>query len=166
MNYCKVQVEGGLKSTLPFGLEQQPDLFLYVGDQKLVRLACDSKNKSLGEAMILLAAIKKLPWQAEYYFKISGRYYLNDRFNIAMWRHPMFMFYAIREDFLSTRLYGFYKNFFPLWRLALIRGLPLACIDYAIENTLSKFIPKKDIYKLTYLGVSGASGSSDDVIEE
>ena len=80
-----ILVESGLQEILPYELAKKVDQYSYVGNKKLVRWSCDSKQKSLGEIMMLYYAMKKFKFPADFYFKISGRYFLNEEFNLRDW---------------------------------------------------------------------------------
>lgn len=161
-----ILVEGGLQENLPFELSKKVDQYIYVGGNKFVRFACDSKYKSLGESTMLLFAINKFAYSADFYFKISGRYYLDEEFDVEQWKHSLFVFQYIQEDYVCTRLYGFRAEGFHTWKYALIKGLPLALISYAVENILAKYIPKKQTYNLAKLGVMGIGGSDNVVAKD
>lgn len=156
-----VLIEAGLKGDLPFDLQNKADQYLYLGDKKLVRLACDSRFKSLGETTMLLYAAKFLKKDVDFYFKISGRYFLDDDFDINAWREGQFILYFLQDDYISTRLYGFRKEMMGQWKRALIKGLPFSLIGYAIEHTLAKFIPKKYVRRINKMGVAGISATND-----
>ncbi len=161
-----VLIEAGLRD-LPADLQEKADQYLYLGDKKLVRLACDSTFKSLGETSMLLYTLKYLKQEADFYFKISGRYFLSDEFDLNSWSDGGFVLHFMQDDYISTRLYGFRKEMMKTWKAALIKGLPFAFIGYAIENTLVKFIPKKFTRRINRLGVSGLSATvKNDVIKE
>lgn len=162
-----VLVEAGLWGDLPAGLAEKADQYLYLGDKKLVRWACDSTFKSLGEASMLLYTLKYLKQDADFYFKISGRYFLSDEFNLNDWSDGGFVLHFMQNDYISTRLYGFRKEMIKTWKFALIKGLPFSFIGYAIENTLAKFLPKKFTRRINRLGVAGLSATvKNDVIKE
>ena len=158
-----VLIEAGLKGDLPYDLQNKVDQYLYLGDKKLVRWACDSRFKSLGETAMLLYAVKSLKQDADFYFKISGRYFLDDDFDINAWGEGQFILYFLedQDDYISTRLYGFRKEMKEQWARALIKGLPFSLIGYAIEHTLAKFIPKKYVYRIYKMGVTGISATND-----
>ena len=161
-----VLIEGGRQTALPHNLEKLADQYVYAGASRWVRLACDSTTKSLGEVAILLYGMSRLRWQADYYFKISGRYQLTPHFKTQDWKDGALTFYSLRADFLSTRLYGIPGALFYRWRHALLAGLPLNLIDYAVENTLLKTIPSRLRRTLARVGVTGVSASTNEVIEE
>src|SRR3989344_4975167 len=148
-----ILVESGLRRELPFELDKKADQYIYVGGKKLVRWACDSRYKSLGEIMMLLAAADRLSGIADFYFKISGRYYLDEEFNINNWKRGLFVLQYIQKDYVCTRLYGFRAEAFNTWKYALLKGLPLALAGYAVENTLAKYIPRSQVHRLERLRV-------------
>lgn len=161
-----ILVESGLQEKLPFDLDKSADQYIYVGGKKLVRWSCDSKQKSLGEIMMLWYAMRSFKFTADFYFKISGRYFLNEEFNLSSWQEGEFVLQYIKEDYICTRLYGFKKSSFLTWKSALLKGIPLTMIAYPIENTLAKYIPRKKVYRLVRLGVSGIGASSSEIIRD
>lgn len=161
-----ILVESGMQENLPHELHKQADQYIYVGDKKLVRFACDSQYKSLGEIMMLVYALKRFTVSADFYFKISGRYYLDDQFIINDWKQGLFLLQYIQEDYICTRLYGFRAEAFNTWKYALLKSIPLALAGYAVENTLAKYIPKKQVHRLERLGVTGIGASSNTVAKD
>lgn len=161
-----VLVESGLRDNLPFDLAKKVDQYLYLGNNFFVRRACDSKFKSLGEAVMLLWAKKRVKFNADVFFKISGRYFLDENFDINSWQNDLFRFFYIREDYVSTRLYSFGKQMMLVWYFALIKGLPLLFLDYPIEHILPRFIPPKYIVLADKVGVMGADATSGKIVKE
>jgi len=161
-----ILVESGLQENLPLDLAKQVDQYLYLGNKFFVRHACDSKFKSLGEAIMLLYARKHIKFNSELFFKISGRYFLDENFDINSWRSDLFKFFYIREDYVSTRLYSFGKQMLRMWQFALIKGLPLMLLDYPIEHILVRFVPKKYIQTVDKVGVMGSDATSGKIIKE
>ncbi len=161
-----ILVESGMREKLPLDLEKYADQYIYVGNKKLVRLACDSQYKSLGEIMMLVYAIKRFKVTADFYFKISGRYYLADQFAINDWKQGLFLLQYIQEDYICTRLYGFRAEALNIWKYALLKSIPLALAGYAVENTLAKYIPRNQVHRLERLGVMGIGASSNTVAKD
>ncbi len=161
-----ILVESGLQEILPFDLAKKVDQYIYVGNKKLVRWSCDSKQKSLGEIMMLYYAMKQFKFSAGFYFKISGRYFLNEEFNLNDWKQGEFVLQYIKKDYICTRLYGFHQSAFFAWKYALLKGIPLTMVAYPIENTLAKYIPRNRVHSLAVLGVSGIGASSSDIIKD
>lgn len=161
-----VLVEAGLQEDLPLDLAKKVDQYIYLGNRRVVRMACDSKFKSLGEAIMFICAGKRIKFDAETYFKISGRYFLDENFKVNDWQGGLFRFFYIRESYVSTRLYSFSRNMMGKWRLALIKGLPLLLLDYPIEHILPRFIAKKYIVPVDKAGVMGADATTGKIIKE
>jgi hypothetical protein len=147
-------VEFGHRKDLPFGIENLVDEYLYLGDIRLMQFARDSKNKGFGEALALYYTSKIIEGRAPLYFKISGRYFLDDDFSIENFDSGQFCFLAYGNS-VSTRLYSFGNSEIGAWRRALLKSLPfLFLFGVSIESTLSFFV-KKNVKRLKRLGVSG-----------
>jgi hypothetical protein len=159
-----VLLEAGLQNN-PFDIAKEVDDFCYIGGDTLVRLACDSRFKSLGEVMMMLRSSKKIP-SAERYFKISGRYFLNDDFILADWLKGEIVYHFIRPDFISTRLYSFSASMKSIIWSAFGRGFPYLFLDYPVEYILAAFTPKKYITTITTVGISGADATSGTAVKE
>jgi len=160
-----VLVEMGTRRDLPADLTSSVFRYLYLGDKVLVRKCCDSRHRGLGEAVGLLVASRLLP-RADYYFKISGRYFLSDRFDRQKWRTP-FAFHMRRFDSsVSTRLYGFPASLLGAWRQALLLSVPFLLLGKGIEQMLPRFIPSTAICYMPILGVSGWIAPNGAAIDE
>ncbi|MEI6288244.1 MAG: hypothetical protein WCP18_01490 [bacterium] len=142
------------------------DKFVFLGNKSIIRFSADHLNKSFGELVLCLAAIKFIPTEVDYFFKISGRYFLNKNFNFEKWPKDDFVFLKVRIDFYSSRLYGFPMAFLDFWRLTLLKGLPLALIGYPIENLLCKYVVKNKIAFISMLGVGGRDATTGSEINE
>jgi len=149
-----VLCESGLRKELPDSIQSLADEYLYIGDKPFVRYACDGRFKGFGEIASLLQ-LRKYIFSSNDYFKISGRYYLNDRFNIADWREGDFNFKFRSSSSFSTVFYKFKgKAVRPLVR-ALILSIPLCFLNRSIEHVIFRFIPSRRIKKIENIGVSG-----------
>ncbi len=157
-------IEAGLESD-PFDLKHSVDTYIYGGSNRWVRHACDSSLKSLGEAVMLLFAYKKLPI-AERYFKISGRYCLTNDFSLEDWEKSEIVYHYIRPDFISTRLYGFAATMKQEWYKALIAGVPYLFLDYPIEYTLARFTKREKISKIEKVGIEGTDATNGKKVRE
>lgn len=160
-----ILVESGLREELPEGLDSLVDKYVYLGNQTLVRLACDSRFKGIGEIVSLIYSSKYIPDNADMIFKISGRYYLNDRFDIKRWTGQYFMARKYDND-ISTRLYALTKVFLSRWRCALFLSLPFLLTGQSIERILSKLIPDNYIQVIKPIGVSGLGAAFGDQQED
>ncbi len=162
-----ILLEVGLQKNLPLDLENKVDQYVYLGDKFFVRKASDSKFKSLSEAVMLLCARKYIKSSdADVFIKICGRYVLDENFEINTWRSNLFKLFYIREDYVSTRLYGLGKSMVSVWRLALIKGLPLLLLGYPIEHILARYIPKKYIIRVDKVGLMGFDATSGKNVKE
>lgn len=155
-NSKSILIEMGLHEILPFNLHSLADSYIYLGKRRVVREAADSTSKGHGEALGLLLAnnsIRSFP--AQYYFKLSGRYYLDDNFNINQWlsRGDGFDAKKYNDDCISTRLYGFSNSFYNSWRNSMKQGIPYLEAGEAMENVMPKTI--SSIRHIDPVGVSG-----------
>lgn len=160
-----ILVEMGLKKELPFNISELVDQYIYSGDNYLVRLACDSKYKGLGEVVGLIYGIKHINFDSEFYFKISGRYYLNEKFDISKWNIKGFSckFY---NNSISTRLYGFSIKFYKIWYCYLWRSILPLMKGKSVENVFYEFLNLNKVYEMKILGVSGNIGPNGEEIIE
>lgn len=132
------------------------DLYYYAGGNKVVRFFTDGVFKGLGEAVGLLFSTRYFPRKSRI-FKISGRYYLDDSFNLNDWDSGRFIFLK-KNNCLSTRLYSFESSVKNIWILSLILSLPLLFLNMSIEKTMAIFIPRKMIRVIDKLGLRGFVG--------
>ena len=131
------------------------DRYIYIGNRSLVRWACDGLHKGMGEAVGLLIAKKQLHSDADFYFKISGRYFLTDDFNPGEWAGNGFFFRRYGDNCVSTRLYGFEAGFFGHWQKAIFRSLYQLYKGRSLENVLPMFIRPGLVTSIERLGVAG-----------
>lgn len=164
-----VLVEAGNRPDLPLELAKHADYYFYVGSNPLVRLACNSPYKGLGEIAALLAAASRIKELGDFFFKISGRYCLTDNFDADVWNPDCFNVFKYGENnkHMSTKLYGFPKTYFALWRSALIKtAFFMFGQRKEIEHFLPKFLPKEHLHLLSQLGVGGELGPYGSFVEE
>lgn len=160
-----VLVEMGLSESIGTELRVAADKVIFVGNNKIVRWACDSKHKGLGEAIGLIAAIKSVRSLGDFYFKISGRYYLSERFNPQQWESNDFMARRYGVD-MSTRLYGFPVELFSAWQSALYMGLPWLLNGVQIEHVMPKFLSEARFTNIDILGIAGDVSPDGTYLEE
>lgn len=147
-----VLIEMGLQEELPEQLHKLADCYVYLGRKESIRNAADS-NKSYGEALGLLLADRHIrSLNADFYYKISGRYYLDDNFAAERWSQDGFI-HTGDPGMMSTRLYGFPAHRYPEWRRALKKGLPALIQGEPIEFVLFRYLDPK--YHMTPLGLTG-----------
>ena len=158
-------IEMGLSESIPSELRSSVDKFIFVGDKKIVRWACDSRHKGLGEAIGLIAAGGAIKNLGDYYVKISGRYFLTESFKPELWEGDNIVVRKYSED-ISTRLYGFPSGLFSAWQMALLKSIPWLLAGNQIEHVLPKYLPTKLIKYVDKLGIAGAVSPNGKFLEE
>jgi len=141
------------------------DKYVFIGQKTLVRWAVNGKFRGLGEAVGLITAKKDLNTGADFFFKISGRYLLNEHFDTTQWQHDLFSARKYSED-ISTRLYGFNRKFFGEWQNALKRSLFQLYRGMSLEEVLPVKFGKQRIYNMQKIGVSGYTAPNGEYLEE
>ncbi len=140
------------------------DRYFFIGNNAVVRLLADSSKKGLGESVGLLYSCNKFGRNKKI-FKISGRYFLNDDFDLNSWNFNKFVFLK-QGSSISTRLYAFPKKFLLLWVSSILFSLPFLLFNISIEISMPLFIPKFLVKKVNRLGVSGFIGVNGENINE
>jgi len=154
--------EQGLSDEISSELAPLVDEYVYTGNNFFVRFATDSIFKGLGEAVGLLYASKFLPKNTDRFFKISGRYFLNENFDLKNFEKSGFTVKRYGKAF-STRLYSFDGLMFYIWKRSLYLSLPLLLLNRSLETTMSLFVGKKNVVALDKIGVSGIGGAHGDI---
>jgi hypothetical protein len=157
--------ESGLQKNLPENINILADEYFYIGDKKIIRYACDSPFKGLGEIFSILQLRKKINPTSDY-FKISGRYYLNEDFYINDWKNGDFIFKFRNSNYFSTVLYKFKGSAFKTLQRALIFSIPFCLFNRSIEFMIFRFIPSKKIQKIQKIGVSGHIAVGGELFSE
>lgn len=154
------------------GLDQlvsKSDEYIFLGSNWLVRLAVDSKYKGLGEAVGLIAAGKTIHSKlTKNYFKISGRYFLNQDFRISEWTKKnknKEINAKVYGNAISTRLYSFSSDYWQNWVSGLYRSLPKLLLGYSIEQTLYDYYHPR-INQVSNIGVEGHISVNGSLIKE
>lgn len=147
-------LEQGIIDIEDDNFKQLVDFYQYIGKNKIIRFCTDSPFKGFGEAIGLLLFFLKNDLEAQRYFKISGRYYLNEKFVLSTWRENGFTFLKTKIG-ISTRLYSFTKNVIYFFCLSLIVSIPFLLLNRSLEQTLFWFLPKRKINFKKEIGVSG-----------
>lgn len=164
-----VMVESGLREGIDQEIINLIDEYIYTGDMKMVRRACDGQKKGLGEATSLYYGLKRVDSSGyKYIFKISGRYFLNDNFSLDNYDFNSdfsFRFYDNPKQ-VSTRLYGFKGDRFAEWLKILRSSFPALYMNKSIEEIL--YIKTKSLHcsRVAKLGISGLVGPNGDKINE
>lgn len=143
------------------------DQYIDFSNNNLIRFFVDGIFKGLGEAVGVIVGYMKINKSFDYYFKLSGRYILNNNFNIANFisKEP-FSAKIYDKKVMSTRLYFFKKEYLRYWFLKHIISIPFLLLNRSIERLLYIFINSKNINSVKTLGVTGYIGPNGQLIEE
>ena len=160
-----ILLEMGKEKNIADELVKGVDKYVFIGNNRLVKWAVNGKYRGLGEAMGLIVSKKELYTGADFFFKISGRYFLNDEFDLTLWKDN---FFSARkyERGISTRFYGFSKELFADWQKALRRSLLQLYRGRSIEDVLPVKFGKERIHAIKKLGVAGYVGPDGAYLEE
>lgn len=158
-------IEGGNIHGEEEALSSLVDTWIDLRSQAWVRRAVNSKLKSIGEAVMLLGAWKQLP-RAPYYWKMSARYTITEEFTVDTWSTSAMTRLLLRDEYMSTRLYGVDGTIVTLWWRSLAAGLALGLLDYPIEHTLERYTPAAAKKSIARLGIAGADAVNGNAIRE
>ena len=154
------------------------DNFIYLGNDKTVRRAAASKNKSVGETVLLLKTLSDDMKKFDLIFKISGRYCLTHDFDVTRFDTDAFNFLnyhsgkiitsigKFRPGSHSTRLYAIpgkmldkYKNGLGKTYFKCLRGK-------SIEFALPEALKHEKFFYHRKLGLSGVIAVDGNEIDE
>lgn len=148
-------------------LRSRADFYRNYYDVEHVRAAVESPHKSVGETNLMLEFINKdLPREIHHdfnmFFKLSGRYFLNENFNYTKFDHApgdSVVHRSVDKDSVSTRLFMIRYNYFAIFTSGLKKMLFDEDFQHgksAIEGHIAKFaLPPKN----TCFDVMGVSGN-------
>lgn len=121
-------------------------------------------DKSKCEAHQMIEIIKRLDnLQYEVFFKISGRYYLTDSYNINQYKNDKINFRPFNNNCYSTVLYSFTKEHELLMKDSLtyfITSSHFTDIEHGLFNLLNHVVNNVE-----YLGVAGNIAPSGEYLE-
>jgi hypothetical protein len=160
-----VLLELGREKNIASELRNRIDSYVFAGDRALVKWAVNGKHRGLGEAMGLIVSNKELSGDADFYFKISGRYFLDNHFDPALWEGDSLLARKYGKG-ISTRLYGFAKELYPRWQNALKRSLPALYLGKSIEDVFPVKFGVERIKEIKRLGLAGYVGPYGEYLEE
>jgi hypothetical protein len=155
--------EVGLKKDLPLSLEKLADKYVYGGANTAVRRAVDSPNKGHGEAVALILADKAIrSFSGQYFFKLSGRYKLNEKFDLTKWTGYRDCLTGLTGNVcgqrsIGTGLYGWPSELHETWCSTIFKAIPDLRFGWAMEHMVPKFFPAK-IRHLSPIGLWGLIG--------
>lgn len=156
-------IETGRQKELPYQLEEIVDKYVYLGNKQIIRHAVDGPYKGLGEALGLYLANRWIrQFNTDYYFKISGRYFLNDEFTATNWTGDGYSGKYFYGNFYTV-FYGFPDRLYNNWRSALKLCIPELLRGEALESALPRNF-EHPVFCQTKLGVSGCISHSGEFV--
>lgn len=136
---------------------------VFAGKCYMVKRAVSGKSKALGEiALMLYVRLFLRKYKYDYFFKISGRYKLNDDFDISKWRMDKICGKDIYGDEtqISTRLLGIPKCMLQRYYFALLRRIwKVPKTSTVLEGYVLKGIGREGVCFIRPIGVEGYSAS-------
>lgn len=134
------------------------DYILNLWEKKELHNNIFGKSKSLGEGTMTILALKyinNMDIKYNYLYKISGRYWLNDNFNICNIENNVFKKIKNDENNIFTALYKINKNTVEKLEIFLIDNMQnmINCIGY--EVLMSQFVKNIDKILVDIIGLSG-----------
>ena len=136
---------------------------IYGGKCGWVKRAVSGKSKALGEIALMLYVRRFFRKNRyDYFFKLSGRYKLNDDFDISRWRMDKICGSDIYGDetTISTRLLGIPRSLLDRYYYALLRRIwRVPKVSTVLEGYVAKGIGRNNICFMQPIGVEGFSAS-------
>lgn len=134
------------------------DYILNLWEKKELHNNIFGKSKSLGEGTMTILALKyinNMDIKYNYLYKISGRYWLNDNFNICNIENNVFKKIKNDENNIFTALYKINKNTVEKLEIFLTDNMQnmINCIGY--EVLMSQFVKNIDKILVDIIGLSG-----------
>jgi len=148
------------------------DVMLNLYDDIELRQNIHSLSKSLGEATMTMEAFKFLKnVEYENLFKVTGRYWLSDRFQYEHFNHDKSVVRFIKDDTTCgcTSLYKLNHKHSILWDIHLQNSLEqlLDCRSY--ENIFADFMRQNnpdEYIAIGHIGISGTWAPDGTIINE
>ena len=135
------------------------DYYYNYNNNLIVKNAVDSKLKGLGEAYLLLEGIEKIISLKKRYkniFKLSGRYFLNNNFNLEMFNNDKNIFtnWDNCNESYCTIFYKINMNDIYFFKYALLNSLEDLNDKKSIEHCIYKNF-NKNILIVNKVNISG-----------
>lgn len=141
------------------------DYFINLYDDEYIRNIIDGKSKSMGENTLLLNAINYIKFHdIEYdnFYKISGRYFLNDQFNYDNYNNDKLIYSNMKSDLdydTHTSLYKIPKSYITKYHQYIIDNMQSLesgfCAELFYGLFLKYYINSDDKINVDELGISG-----------
>jgi len=147
-------------------LVEHSDIFVNLFDlnDENIKNQVSSISKSLGEGIITINALKYIiENKVEYdsFYKISGRYWLNDNFNYDNYNNDCIVSREIETDdnlkYIYTCLYKLHRDMIPAWMQFLYDSMNDMQLCESAEVIFAYFVERCDFKRknLDVLGISG-----------
>lgn len=154
-------------------LVQNSNYFLNLYEDEKVRSNTTGLSKSLGEGTMTICAIKYIKHNNIEYdnlFKITGRYWLSDKFNYNYFNNDNIVINYINGDINNTctSLYKLHKTNIDDFMIFLNRNIHLMyqCIGYEVLFAIFlKETKPNNIINLNKIGVNGYISVSHDFLD-
>tara|TARA_B110000003_G_C16619080_1_gene522421 strand:- start:990 stop:1661 length:672 start_codon:yes stop_codon:yes gene_type:complete len=121
------------------------------------------KSKALGEGTMTIEAIKYLQdkkIEFKNFFKISGRYWLSERFNYNKFNNNKLICHKINNDIgnIDTWLYKMPYSYINIWKEFLLKNIDLMinCIGY--ETLFGHFLKYINYDEVIFYEIMGCKG--------
>lgn len=139
-------------------LQKECDFILNLWENKSVHPYIFGTSKSLGEGIMTIEALKyinNLNIDFEYLYKISGRYWLNNKYNLQTINNNVFKTINGSKDNIFTALYKINKDISYKLLEFLINNIESMkkCIGY--EILFSQFVNNINVQFVNNIGLSG-----------
>lgn len=123
-------------------------------------------NKSVLEVGLVLSGmeeIRKRAWEFDVMFKLSGRYELNNKFNIHNIDSTRYNLRKFNDQCVSTVMYGVPSCFFDEFQ-SILQQIHSEPMHQDIEHTMYCAIPKNKVNWMKELGVQGYIAPSGEFL--
>ena len=123
-------------------------------------------NKSVLEVGLVLSGmeeIKRMGWEFDFVFKLSGRYELNEKFNIQSVDSTKYNLRKFNDQHVSTVMYGIPSCFFDEFQ-SIFEQVHARPMHQDIEHTLYNVIPKDKVNWMNEIGVQGHIAPSGEFL--
>lgn len=123
-------------------------------------------NKSVLEVGLVLSGmeeIRKREWEFDVVFKLSGRYELNEKFNIQNVDPTRYNLRKFNDQHVSTVMYGIPSCFFDEFQ-SIFEQVHVGPMHQDIEHTLYSVIPKDKVNWMNEIGVQGHIAPSGEFL--
>lgn len=134
------------------------DYVLNIWDKKYLHKDIFGTSKSLGEGTMTIAALEYIESQNieyDYFYKISGRYWLNENFLLNEINNNVFKRINKNENNILTALYKMDKETQKMWLSYLKNNIEKMRMNVGYEILMGGFVKNKNKIIVDTIGLSG-----------